>query len=291
MSNAISKEDLRDLDIVDSYELRSDGVSLYLTLPLNSISAGGIFTVDISSLLVGIISEPAGTVEAGDRIYVFGASPESVDGYYTISSILTESTFTVEEATTEAAGGTVHFLYCSGASRVGFDSSGLTHTSADNVQEAIEDIDAAIVASDGYLSIEDDDVEVESTATVINFGKNLDATSEGGGKVTIDSPHASLRELIHLADGVGGPFEEFASGAYREILPAADPFPTSVIWWESSSKSKKIVEKTITRNPNKTPSNIEWKAYGADGSTVLAVVSDDIIYDGVFELNRTRTIS
>jgi len=104
-------------------------------------------------------------------------------------------------------------------------------------------------------------------------------------------PHADRRELIHLADGVGGPFEDFLSGAFREILPANDPFPTSVIWWESSATLEKIVEKTITRNANKTPSTIEWKAYDEDGY-VEATVTDSITYGvGIFEINRTRTVS
>jgi hypothetical protein len=105
--------------------------------------------------------------------------------------------------------------------------------------------------------------------------------------------HRALRQLIHFIDN--GPAEGFASGAYREILPAADPFPTSIIWWESSSKLKKIVEKLITRSgggaTNIAPTPIVWKVYDTDGSTVLATVSDAVSYSGPFETNRTRTIS
>lgn len=100
--------------------------------------------------------------------------------------------------------------------------------------------------------------------------------------------HAALRQLIHLADG-NGPFEEFASGAYHETI--GGPFPTSEIWYESVAKTEKIVEKTITRNLNKTPATIEWKAYDTDGITVLATVTDTIAYSGVIEISRTRTVS
>jgi hypothetical protein len=114
----------------------------------------------------------------------------------------------------------------------------------------------------------------------------------GAGGVT-ESSHKVLRQLIHFIDE--GPAGGFASGAYKETLPAADPFPTSVIWWESSSKLKKIVEKTITRSgggaTNITPTPIVWKVYDTDGSTVLATVSDAITYSGPFETVRTRTIS
>jgi hypothetical protein len=71
-------------------------------------------------------------------------------------------------------------------------------------------------------------------------------------------------------------------------------FPTSVIWWESSAKLKKIVEKTITRTgtgTNVAPTPIVWKIYDTDGSTVLVTVTDTITYNGVFETDRTRTIA
>jgi len=111
----------------------------------------------------------------------------------------------------------------------------------------------------------------------------------GGGGITA-SQHQTLRQLTHLAEE-GGPFEGFASGAYQETLPAADPFPTSIIWWTSAAKTHKIVEETITYNANKTINTDEWKVYDTDGSTVLATVTDTIAYSGIFETSRTRTIA
>lgn len=105
-----------------------------------------------------------------------------------------------------------------------------------------------------------------------------------------ESAHKTLRQLIHLADE-GGPFEGFTSGAYQETLPTSNPFPTSVIWWTSSAKTSKIVEEIITYNGNKTIATDQWKVYDTDGSTVLATVTDAITYSGVFESNRTRTIT
>ena len=72
-------------------------------------------------------------------------------------------------------------------------------------------------------------------------------------------------------------------------------FPTSVIWWETAAKLKKVVEKTITRSgggaTNVAPTPIVWEVYDTDGATVLATVSDAITYSGVTEVSRTRTIS
>lgn len=102
--------------------------------------------------------------------------------------------------------------------------------------------------------------------------------------------HQSLRQLIHLADG-GGPFEGFTSGAYLELLPSGNPFPTSATWWESAAKLKKIVEETVTYNSNMTIATQQWKAYNTDGITVLSTVTDTVTYSGVVELSRTRTIT
>jgi hypothetical protein len=122
--------------------------------------------------------------------------------------------------------------------------------------------------------------------------KTLTELLSGSGGLT-ESGHRTLRQLIHFIEG--GPAEGFASGAYRETLPAADPFPTSITWWETSSKLKRIVEKTITRSgggaTNVTPTPIVWDIYDTDGTTKLATVSDAITYSGVFETNRTRTIT
>jgi hypothetical protein len=103
-----------------------------------------------------------------------------------------------------------------------------------------------------------------------------------------EAQHRVLRQLIHFIDN--GPAEGFTSGAYRETLPSASAFPTSIIWWESSGKTKKIVEKLITYT-GAFPTTIEWNIYDTDGSTKLATVSDAISYTGAFETSRTRTIT
>lgn len=110
----------------------------------------------------------------------------------------------------------------------------------------------------------------------------------GGGGIT-EGQHKALRDLIHFLDD--GPGDGFASGAYKETLPSADPFPTSEIWWTSAAKTHKILELTITRNANKTPATEVWRMYDSDGSTVLITLTDTIVYSGIFETTRTRTWS
>lgn len=111
-----------------------------------------------------------------------------------------------------------------------------------------------------------------------------------GGSGITESQHKTLRQLVHLADE-GGPWEGFASGAFYEILPAADPFPTSAIWWTSAAKTHKIVELAVTYNANKTPNTEQWKAYDPDGTTVLVTITDTWAYSGIFPTSRTRVIT
>lgn len=110
--------------------------------------------------------------------------------------------------------------------------------------------------------------------------------ASAGGGITA-AQHRLLRQLIHFIDD--GPAEGFASGAYKETTPTG-PFPTSEVWWESSSKLKKIVSLDTTWTGALITAEV-WKIYDIDGSTVLWTVSDSISYTGVFETGRTRTIS
>lgn len=126
-------------------------------------------------------------------------------------------------------------------------------------------------------------MELHRTRTIVDYSVGTTFLNE--------SNHKTLRQLIHLASGVGGPMEGFASGAYRETLPLASPFPTSVTWYNDNTKAKKIVEKLITYNANKTINTLQWKAYDVDGVTVLSTATDSLAYSSVFSPNRTRGIS
>lgn len=119
----------------------------------------------------------------------------------------------------------------------------------------------------------------------------LEITPSLIGALTAEQ-HKTLRQLIHLADGMNGPMEGFTSGAFRETLPLNDPFPTSIIWWESSAKLEKIVDKTIVYDGSKRPTTITSKVYDENG-ILLATVSDTITYTGTspFETSRLRTVS
>lgn len=116
---------------------------------------------------------------------------------------------------------------------------------------------------------------------------NLGSGSSGGG--ITPQQHQTLRQLIHFIDE--GPGDGFASGAFKEVLPAGSIFPTSIIWYLDVSKTQKLVSKTIVWS-GIVPSTITWQVYNVDGVTVAHTVTDNITYvNTIFEQNRTRTIT
>lgn len=194
-------------------------------------------------------------LEVGDIIVISGAAPSSADGTYTVAAIVDSVTFDVNETITDSSGGTCTWTHPPGAKRVGVDPTNIASSSSTELQQVLEDLDSGI---------------------------------SGGMTPT---QHKVLRQLIHFLEG--GPGGGFASGAFEEITGGL--FPTSIIWWESVSKLKKIVEKIITRSGGDAtilkPTPVIWKVYDTDGSTVLTTVSDAITYAGVAKVSALRTIS
>jgi len=247
----VDREDVRDLDFIDATELASDGSVSFKTAPVTGVSSGTI-TVNPSADYFGLVYGDE-PIEADDIFILSGAT--AGNGSYTVASVLSNTTFTVVEAIPDSTGGTAEFRHPSGAKKVGVDPSAIASSTSTNLQKVLEDLDASIAA----------------------------------GGITA-SQHRTLRQLIHFIQ-TGGPALGFATGAYRETLPVADAFPTSIIWWESNAKLKKIVELTLTYNANKTISTEQWQMYDTDGTTVIETVTDTITYSGVFETSRTRAIS
>jgi hypothetical protein len=99
-----------------------------------------------------------------------------------------------------------------------------------------------------------------------------------------EAQHKTLLQLIHFIDG--GPAEGFTTGATRTTTGTT--FPSQILWRRADAT--KLVEKNLTYT-GAFPTTIEWKIYAADGTTVLATVTDTITYSGAFETGRTRAIT
>lgn len=178
------------------------------------------------------------------------------------------------------------------------ESAALGGDAADEVAwpDPIEPQEDAIEVAGVYLqdaSNRDENILIDRSGNDMRFKDVTNPTPIPLDDFLTPTKHRAIRQLIHFIGE--GPAEGFISGAYKEQLPTGSVFPTSIIWWESSSKLKKIVEKTITRSggsaTNVFPTPIVWKIYDTDGTTVLATVSDALTYSGVAVSTVTRTIS
>lgn len=142
----ISRTDINDSDFVDAVELASDGYSLYRSGTLVSTTAGSktvlIDPADDLDILINV-DEP---VQVGDRIRIVGST--TADGYYTVASVVDNTSFTVSEDILTSTGGSVYYMHPAGATKVGIDTSGFDNSTSQNLQDVLQDLDTAI--SDGY---------------------------------------------------------------------------------------------------------------------------------------------
>jgi hypothetical protein len=254
--SALRKEDIFDLDILDADELRSDGYSVFASNVEILSTDHNTKNIVVSNFY---LLSPDEYVESGDRILL--SNTITADGYYTVNEVINGTTFSVHEDIQSSSTGTCTFMYNAGALNVGLDPTKMLSVTAHNVQDAIEQLD-----------------------------KKIDEVSNNSGTLLTKTEHTVLRQLTHLADGVGGPFENFISGAYREFN-GSFLAPSSISWYTNSLKQFKILEKTILYTTFLSPNVITWTVFDIDGITALSSVTDTIYYSGVFETHRVRTVN
>lgn len=161
--------------------------------------------------------------------------------------------------------------------------AGVGHTIAPSVLSAA----LAVTGTSSFAAVARESTTLRvafAGAGSVSFVARVDSAIPDG---ISEAAHKELRDLIHFLDN--GPGDGFASGAYLETLPAGSPFPTSETWWTSAAMAKRIVDLTINRNANKTPSSEVWRLYASDGVTIVRTLTDTISYSGVFETARVRT--
>lgn len=154
-----------------------------------------------------------------------------------------------------------------------------------SVIDALNTLNAQIGSRNYTGSILTDGQTVSESLQDLSDYVNNVIPSDGYGLTP--GAHASLRQLIHLSDN-DGPFEEYISGAYKEVI--GNPFPTNIVWYTDISKSEKILEKVIVRLSNRSPKNIFWSVYADGGEYVLHTAVDTIFYNTVFETARVRNL-
>jgi hypothetical protein len=113
----------------------------------------------------------------------------------------------------------------------------------------------------------------------------------------VNSRHIGNIPLAAILADCQGPFEGFATGSFtgsfHETTFTGRVFPATRTWYTDTTKSKKIIEKIITRNSNRTPNTVVWNVFEKDGITKRTTVTDTISYvsGGVIGSSRVRIVS
>lgn len=140
-------------NIVTEPELLSDGYgnnSVYLAATLTSTSASQLVTIILPADDVSLLYQGDYQVNPNDIVHLYDTQPSGVaDGYYTVATVVSDNTFTVNESLVNSTDGYVQFMYQAGALMVGFSTARYTpvHITHENVQDALQDLDKAITAS------------------------------------------------------------------------------------------------------------------------------------------------
>lgn len=150
MSNRISRVDVDDTEFVDAIELASDGYSnAYRVVALVSTTAATRNVVISTPTVLDRLDNIDEPVQAGD---IFEIETGLAAGRYIVEEIVdSDNTFRVVEAIADSVDGYGNLYHPAGATKVGFDPSNTNNITATNVQQAIEELDAAI--QDGYVDV------------------------------------------------------------------------------------------------------------------------------------------
>lgn len=137
--NKIRTEDVLDEDFVDARELASDGYDIYRSVNLVSTTLATKTVVIISSSPADDLVFSDFPLQVGDFVDIFN---NAAAGRYTVNTVVDSTSFTVVESIVDSIDGYANLIYPAGASKVGFDSTGVSFTNSDNLQDALVDIDA-----------------------------------------------------------------------------------------------------------------------------------------------------
>jgi len=206
---ALTKADLRDVDVLDAYELKADGrsitaYSIYLTTTGVSTTSG---TQTVVSALAadgeGLLFSSDHPVEAGDSVVIVGST--AADGTYTVATIPTDTSVTVVEAIPTSTGGTLSWVYPPGASRMGFKPTQQNVTTSNLGQQVLTDL-----ANHELLDNEPVGTGITYTVTRVGSSVSQEKWANTGSALTIktiDYTYTSgkvtteVRKVFSPADG------------------------------------------------------------------------------------------
>jgi len=195
---SIEPQDLRDAGVVDAVELASAGAAAdeYLSGSVVSV-VSGLVTVSAMTLV-----NPDEPLENLDIFVLSGAT--AGDGAYTVDTIDSGTTFTVNESIADSTGGSASFRHPAGATKVGVDPTNLSQSEQDTLQGVMEDIDTAV--SEGGFA--DEHVKVSGNDTTAGYlgaklvegtGITLTEQNDGGNETLKIDAEASSDELVGVS--------------------------------------------------------------------------------------------
>jgi hypothetical protein len=184
----IRKQDIVDADILDADELISDGYEIYLSsIPVITTTSG------TKTVVIALPPDGEGLTYAGDHpvapkdiVHIYGTAGGLGDGYFTISTIVNDTTFTTHENIGTSTDGYVSFIYPSGALAIGYDPTKQIIITAHNVQDALDQLSAALVG--GGLT----ETQHEQLYTLTH-----DDARDGYGLVTYSSTTCSASKITN----------------------------------------------------------------------------------------------
>lgn len=144
----LSASDIRDEELVDQAELRANGSasSAYRSgVTVSSTTAATKRVVvtgyDPEGLAVGSRDTPA---EVGDLLVLSGTTG-GADGTYTIAAVFSGEVQVAEDVP-DSTGGTAEFRNPPGASKVGIDTAAHPNSSAETLQEFVDEVATSLAA-------------------------------------------------------------------------------------------------------------------------------------------------
>lgn len=239
----ITKEDLRDVDIVDATELASDGTTAYITSATVVSTTAATKQIVLSG--VDLIHDVDEHAEAKDRITLSGTTG-GADGTYTVATVVDTVTITVEETIVDSTGGTADFKHPPGASKVGFDATGLVYLTKTNLQELLEEVDSNLGAGSGITEPEHDALNdiVHALAET-----NYQEVTRTSGKVTNITHWTNSGKTIKIREVA----ITRSSGKVSQI---------DIIQYNNSSTEVQRMTGVITRSSGQVTS-IQWTETGS----------------------------
>jgi hypothetical protein len=140
--------DINPYDFYDASELNTDSTVVYLTLTVVSTVAPNIVNVALAADGEGILTSRDHPVHAaslavsglGDFADITGTSGGAGNGTFTVSTVVSDTQFTVTGTLGNSTGGSANFRYQAGAEDIGYSQVKQNITATNLVQPALTDV-------------------------------------------------------------------------------------------------------------------------------------------------------